>query len=117
MKKNPSTLVSRIFLSWNGPFPEEGEAQYKFILRWAFYSLKWVVEILAIWGGVIWIVDGDIYNGEPLYITMIIGFALPLGFMVAFIGCIGFLVKAAWYVVCKKKLKFCQKAGDFVENA
>ena len=59
---------------------------------------------------------GD-YVSEPMWVTMIFGFALPLAIAMSGVAAIGFLVKAAWFAVFSPSRVFHESTGDFEDAA
>ncbi len=115
VNRYPYNILSRVLLSWNGPYPRNGEKQHKFTLRWSNYAFKWAVEILVVWCVIMWLNEWGIYGGEPIFITALLAFALPLGFMVALAGSVGLLVKAGWQRRFRSSYVFSEEEANFVQ--
>lgn len=100
----PRSMASRIAFSWVDPEPQHGESWARYQLRWAFYSLDWLAQILIL----LLVLSGVTYFHPAIqdngwYIALA-AFALPLGAALrcaalALLAASGFSIKAlkAWY--------------------
>ena len=91
----PRSAISRIAFSWFGPVPREGESWARYQLRWAFYSLDWLGQIVLL----LLLLYGTVYLFPTIeqnqIFLMFAAFALPIGAVMALSAALTFFIKAA----------------------
>jgi len=92
--RRPNSLLCRAATTWFGPLPTQGESWSRFQLRWAAYSLRWLIQIAVLFCA-LWFVEVRAPEVYSYSVFQLLWFALPLGFGMALLASIGFLAKAA----------------------
>jgi hypothetical protein len=91
----PRSTVTRIAFSWIGPVPLEGETWAKYQLRWAFYALDWLGQIVflfaVLYGAAYFYPSIEEHQAFLVFAT----FALPIAGGMALVATLAFLLKAA----------------------
>ena len=109
----PDNRISRFLLTWQGPFPRNGETYARFKFRWSVYAFKWFVILAGFQVCGLWI-NGGLDKGEPLFITAMLGFIFPLGAIVAFVGGAGLAIHALYLRYAGKPRIFDEEEGGFI---
>jgi hypothetical protein len=94
LRQLPGSVVSSIAFSWMGPIPSHGETWAKYQVRWAVYSLDWLIQIVALFAivnGALWLIP----KSQEIQLIWAFQFALAIGLAMAVVAFVAFLVKAA----------------------
>jgi hypothetical protein len=93
MRSRPESTITRAAFTWVGPRQIVGESWAAFQLRWAMYSLSWLVQISAV-ASALWITALYVPSVSSHTWFSVAGFALALGAGMPALATIGFFAKA-----------------------
>lgn len=111
----PTSPISRFLLSWNGPQPRNLEPMHQFSFRWLVYCFKWLFFVTAVFCVGWWLSPG-LYQGEPVWVTALLAFCLPMFVLIALAGCGIFLVRTLWQLIFRRQWVFNPETGTFMPN-
>lgn len=115
IRRFPHHPISQLLLGWHGPVPHRGEAEFRFNYRWLAYAMKWFVAIAAVIGLGVFLIGG-VYRDEPMWVTAIFAFALPMLAMLAAAGAIIFAVRGTFIFLVRRRSSFSEESGTFTPN-
>ena len=114
IRRYPSSAISKLASSWNGPSPINNETISKYMIRWSLYALKQGIIIFIILAAGTYLgqrYDPNIYTNP--YFMMFFIFALPLFLGMAVLGGIGCVVRSVWYKLFKPNMRFDEELLKF----
>ena len=92
IRRFPHSLPARWLMTWNGPFPTQGETRSRYYWRKTRFAIGWLLQIVAVAAVLALIAkpSPELAESDAMLISM---FALSLGFGMALLG--GLLVALA----------------------